>query len=315
LTHHVEHIDRRYAVEWLNYHHLLYFWLVVKHGGVLPAAKSLRLAHSTVSSQIKELETALGEQLFDRSRRRLQLTEVGKLAFRYAEEIFPLGQEFLETLKGRPTGRPTRLSVGVTQAMPKLIVRELLGPAFALDEAVYLECVEDSHDRLLAELATHNLDVVLADAPVAPGSHVRAFNHQLGECGLSFFAQPKLARRLRHEFPASLDEQPMLMPCTHSVLRRALEQWFESNSVRPEIVAEFADSALLKVMGQDGRGIFCTPSVIEDAVVEQYGVSVVGRTDDVVERFFAISVERRLKNPAVVAICSNARSELFASAR
>ena len=299
-------------MEWLNYHHLLYFWIVVREGGVLPAAKKLRLAHSTVSSQIKRLEEQLGEALLERRGRSLELTEVGRIAYGYAEEIFPLGQELLDTLRGRPTDQPIRLRVGVTDAMPKLIVRQLLAPAFDLDEPVQLVCEEGSHEQLLADLAIHRLDVVLAGAPVPPGMHVRAFNHLLGECGVTFFASPELATRLRRRFPDSLSGAPVLLPGRLSVSRRALKAWFSEHGIRPRVMAEFSDSALMKVMGQDGLGAFCAPSVIEADLKRQYEVSVVGRTDGVRERFYAISVERRIVSPAVAAICDRARNTLFA---
>lgn len=299
-------------MEWLNYHHLLYFWMVVREGGLVPAAKALHLSHGTISTQIKQLEDSLGEQLFDRSRRRLELTEVGKVAYEYAEEIFGLGRELMDTIKGRPTGRPVRLVVGVTEVTPKLVVRRLLDPAFSLGYPIQLICEESRHDRLLASLATHRLDVVLADAPVPPGSSIKAFNHLLGECGITFCAAPALAKQVRRNFPRSLDGQPFLMPTDATTLHRSLEQWFEAEGIRPRVVAEFEDSALLNVFGQDGFGVFASPDVVETDVIKQYGVQVVGRNPAIKESFYAISVERRLKNPAVVAISALAREKLFA---
>jgi LysR family transcriptional activator of nhaA len=301
-------------MEWLNYHHLLYFWTVVREGGIVPAAKSLRLAHPTVSAQIKQLEASLDEQLFDRSGRRLVLTEVGQLVYRYADEIFTVGRELMDALRQRPTGRPIRLAVGVTDVMPKLVVRQLLQPALALEETVRLVVEEDRHERLLAELALHSLDVVLADAPVPPASPVRAFNHLLGECGISLCAAPALAARLREGFPGSLDGAPFLLPMTGASLRRCLDQWLDSLEVRPDVVAELEDSALLKVFGGDGVGVFAVPDIIEEVVTRQHGVEVLGRTTEVMERFYAISVERRLKHPAVVAISDSARQVIFGRA-
>ncbi len=300
-------------MQWLNYHHLLYFWTVVREGGIQAASRRLRLAHPTVSVQIKQLEENLGYQLFDRSHRKLELTEAGHLAYRYADEIFSLGREMLDVLEGQPAGRPLRLSVGISDAMPKLVVRKLLEPALRLSTPVRLVCSEERFDRLLGGLATHSLDVVLADMPCPPTSGVKAFNHLLGECGLSFFAHRALAPKLRRNFPHSLSDAPMLMPTEGTSLGRAIVQWFESHGVRPEIVAEFDDSALMKTFGQDGVGVFPTPSVMEAEVKRQYGVQVVGRTDEIRARFYAISPERRLKNPAVSAICDAAREELFAS--
>lgn len=298
-------------MEWLNYHHLLYFWTVAKEGSVARACEKLRLAQPTISGQLRMLEDALGEKLFERSGRRLVLTEMGHVVYRYADEIFGLGRELMDTVKGRPTGRPARLTVGITDAMPKLIVRLLLEPALQLGEPVRLQCVEDRPDQLLSKLALHEIDVVLADAPLGSGTGIRAYHHLLGECGITFFAAPKLARAHKKAFPKSLEGAPMLLPTDQTVLRRSLEGWFEAQEVRPFIVAEIEDSALLKSFGQDGVGVFVSPTVIEDQVVRQYEVEVVGRTDEVRERFYAISVERKLKHPAVVAITESARRDLF----
>lgn len=296
----------------LNYHHFMYFWLAVREGGIQAASRTLRLAHPTVSVQIKQLEEQLGHSLFDRSRRTLELTEAGQLAFRYADEIFSLGQEFLDALEGQPVDRPVELVVGVSDVMPKLLVRKLLDPALHLDTPVRLMCSEDRFDRLLGALATHDVDVVLADTPCPPGSGVKAFNHLLGECAVTFFAAKSLAPRIRARFPESLDGAPMLMPASDTALGRAVTQWCESRGIRPEVVAEFNDSALMKAFGQDGVGVFPFPQLTEADVKHQYGVQVVGRVDEIHARFYAISPERRLKNPAVVAVCETARDELFA---
>ncbi len=300
-------------MEWLNYHHLLYFWLVVREGGVTRAAEKLHLSHPTVSTQIKQLERALGEKLLEKKGRRLVPTEVGQIAYRYADEIFGLGHELLDTVKGRPGVGPLRLVVGVTQAIPKLVARRLLEPALSMKglPPVRLVCLEDQTERLLAELAAHNLDLVLSDTAVPPSSSVRAFHHVLGECGVTIFASKELAARHRRNFPRSLDGAPFLLPTEGSNLRRALEQFFDQHGLRPRLIAEFEDSALLKVFGQDGLGLFPVPSAIEDDVRRQHEVEVVGRLPEVRERFYAISVERRLKNPAVVAICEAARKRLF----
>jgi LysR family transcriptional activator of nhaA len=298
-------------MEWLNYHHLLYFWMVAKTGSVSAAAAELSLAQPTVSGQIRLLEHTLGERLFDRVGRRMELTEVGREVFRYADEIFSLGRELLGAVKGRPTGRPVRLSVGVADAVPKLIAYRLLEPALRLPEKVWILCREDRSDRLLAELALHSLDLVLSDAPVGPGMSIRAFSHLLGECGVTVFGAAALAAKYRRGFPHSLDGAPLLLPTENSALRRSLDQWFDSVQIRPRVVSEFEDSALLKVFGQAGIGLFLAPSAIDVEVQKQYGVKVVGRIEAVKERFYAISVEKRLKNPAVVAISAAAREKLF----
>ncbi len=299
-------------MEWLNYHHLLYFWTVVRSGGVAHAARELRLAQPTVSGQIRLLEGVLGEKLLERAGRRVVPTEIGRMVFRYADEIFALGRELQDALKGRPTGRPARLNVGIVDAMPKMVVRRLLEPALALPEPVRMTCIEDKAEVLLAELALHHLDVVLADTPVPPGIKVKAYAHLLGDTGVTWFAAPTLAATYRRRFPASLDGAPVLVPTEDNQLRRALDRWFEEIKVRPLIVAEFADSALLKVFGQSGLGLFCAPSVVGAEIQRQYAVKAIGQVDTVRERFYAISVERRLKNPAVVAITEQARKDLFA---
>lgn len=296
-------------MEWLNYHHLFYFWMAAREGSVTRAAAELRLAQPTVSAQIKMLEEALGEPLFRREGRRLVLTEVGQLARRYADEIFTLGREFRDAMRGRPTGRSLRFAVGLANAVPKLVAYRLLQPA--LGAGIHLTCVEDTRERLFAELALHNLDLVLSDLPLDPSAQIRAFNHVLGECDVEIFASPRLAKRLRRGFPRSLDGAPFILPREHGPLRRGLERWFESAEVRPQIVSEVDDSALIKVLGQGGVGLFAAPSVIHREISRQYDVVRVGRVPAVRERFYAISAERRLKHPAVIAITESARRELF----
>lgn len=300
-------------MEWINYHHLLYFWTVAREGGLVAAGKVLRLSHPTLSTQIRALEAQLGEKLFVRAGRKLTLTEVGRVVYRYADEIFSLGREMVDTVKGRAGGQPLRLDVGIANVVPKLVVRRLLEPALALPEPVRLVCYEDSYEKLLGDLALHTLDVVISDAPVPPGSSIRAFNHLLGETSVSFFGTKALASQYRRGFPKSLDRAPMLLPLEDLSLRRSLNQWFDRMGIQPRVVAEFADSALLKVFGADGIGIFPASSVMEAEVRRQHGVVVIGRVPEVRERFYAISVERKLKNPAVVAISEAARHQLFAS--
>jgi LysR family transcriptional activator of nhaA len=298
-------------MEWLNYHHLLYFWMVVREGGVARASEQLRLAQPTISGQVRALEEALGEKLFTRSGRGLVPTEVGRLVYRYADEIFSLGRELMDTLKDRPTGRPLRLVVGVADAVSKLIAYRLIEPALRLPEGVHIVCREGKPDRLLAELSVHGVDLVLSDAPLSPSVRVRAFSHLLGECGVTFFATAAVARPLRRRFPRSLAGQAMLLPTDNTMLRRALDQWFEAEGIRPRVSGEFEDSALMKVFGEAGGGVFAAPSVIEEEVQRQYGVTVLGRTEAVRERFYAITVERKIKHPAVAAISEQARTKLF----
>lgn len=298
-------------MEWLNYHHLLYFWTVAKEGSVTRAGEQLRLAQPTISAQLRALEEALGEPLFVRTGRRLELTDTGRMAYRYADEIFSLGREFLDAVRDRPTGRPLRLSVGVVDVMSKLMAFRLLSPALRLEQPVHMSCREDRPDRLLAELALHALDLVLADAPTPPGSSVRAFNHLLGESEVSVFAPRQLAASYRRRFPASLDGAPFLVPTEQASLRRSLTQWFDAQGVRPRIVAEFDDAALLQTFARAGHGLFAAPSVVADDVARAFDVRAVGTLEGVRERFYAISVERRLTHPAVAAICAQARSDLL----
>lgn len=301
-------------MEWLNYHHLLYFWVVAREGGLAPAGKVLRLSHPTLSAQVHALEDRLGEKLFTKIGRKLALTDMGRVVYRYADEIFTLGREMVDTVKDRATGRPLRLDVGVVDVVPKLVVRRLLQPALGVPGAVRLVCRESSYERLLADLATHTLDIVISDAPVPAGVNVRAFTHLLGETGVSFFGKKALAKRYRHGFPESLHGAPMLLPLENLAARRSLNEWFDRHAIAPRIVGEFEDSALLTVFGAEGLGLFAAPTAIENEIVAQYGVELLGRAGEVRERFYAISVERRLKNPAVLAISEAARHEVFGRA-
>ncbi len=299
-------------MEWLNYHHLLYFWTVVREGGVSRAAEKLRLAQPTVSAQVKLLEDTLGDKLFERQGRRLVLTDVGRLVYRYADEIFGIGRELLEALKGRPSaGRPLPLSVGVANAVPKLIVHRLLLPAVTGEQAFRLVCREDSPEALLAGLATHALDVVITDVPAPSHVRVKVFSHLLGESDSTFFAAGTLATKLRRRFPRSLDDAPVLLPTPHTALRRALDQWFEAEDLHPRIVGEFDDSALMKAFGQAGAAAFPASTAIAHEVIRQYRVRPVGRAKAVRERYYAISAERRLKHPGVLAITTAAKREVF----
>lgn len=298
-------------MQWVNYHHLLYFWMVAKEGSIAGAAKRLHLSQPTISTQIRTLEDALGVELFDRSGRRLTLTETGRIALRYAEEIFSLGREMVDVLQERPTGQPLRMVVGITYVVPKLIAYRLLLPALDLDEGVHVTCREDRFDRLLGQLARHELDLVISDVPLGPEVSVKAFNHLLGSCGVTFFAARTLAPKIRRSFPQSLDRAPFLAPMPGSALRRELDRWFDEHEIRPELVGQFDDSALLKVFGQSGVGAFAAPSAIEKEIKHQYGVQVVGRTEEILDRFYAISIERRLKHPGVVAISEAAKQSLF----
>lgn len=295
----------------LNYRHLHYFWATATEGGVTAAAEVLHVSQPAISAQIKKLERALGHELFDRSGRSLTLTAEGKIVLDYADEIFRLGRELRETVEGSLEGRPMRLVVGVADTIPKLIAFRLLAPAFGLPDPVRLEVREDRTDRLLSDLATHEVDLVLADMPIPPNVSVHAFNHVLGDSPVDILGPPLTAHRVRDGFPASLQGEPFLLPAPGYTLRRSLDAWFEREEIQPRIVAEIEDSALIKVFAEAGAGMFAVPSVITREVREKYAVERVGRVADISERFYAITADRRLKHPAVVAISEGARNHLF----
>ena len=298
-------------MHWLNYHHLLYFWTVAREGSIAAACRRLHLTQPTVSSQIKVLERPLKAKLFSRQGRSIVLTEAGRLVYRYADEIFSLGGELVDAVAGRTTGSGLRFVVGVADTLPKLMVHRLLMPAVHLaDEDVRVACIDGDPDQLLARLALHELDLVISDYPANPRLGLRAFNHALGDCGVSFFATADLARRYRRGFPQSLNGAPILLPAGNSALRPALDQWFDDLGIRPLVRGEFSDSALLKAFGARGEGLFVAPSAIAEDVRRMYGVVVVGHEERLRERFYAISVEKRIAHPAVLAITQGARESL-----
>ncbi len=299
----------------LNYHHLLHFYVVAREGSIARATRVLGLAQPTLSGQLRQLERALGERLFERSGRNLVRTDMGHVVYRYAEEIFALGRELVDTVHGRPSGGPMRFAVGISDSLPKLSTWRLLRPALGRAQPMRLTVRIGKTDQLLADLAIHALDLVLADQPIAPGVKVRAFNHLLGESGVTVFAVPALAERHRRHFPRSLHGAPFVLPTPDTALRRSLDGWFEAHGIRPTIVAEVEDVALLQVLAGDGLGLFAAPSVVEEEIRRAYAVRPVGRIDQVRERFYAISADRKLRHPAVRAISEAARTELFVPAR
>lgn len=299
----------------LNYKHLLYFWTVAREGSIARACKELHVTQPAISAQLRKLEEQLGEPLFARSGRGLALTEAGRMAFQYADEIFTLGRELAETIRGRPTGKPIRFTVGLTDAFPKLVAYRLLAPALRMEQPVHLVLHDDRPERLYAELSIQELDLVLTDAPLPPTAPIRAYNHLLGECGVTFFGTAALAEQYGADFPRSLDGAPFLLPIEGTTLRRSLGQWFDSVGVRPRVVAEVGDSALLKSFGQAGTALFAGPTVIEAEIRRQYRVEAISHVEEIRERFYAITVERRLKHPAVVAIAETARDDVFLARR
>lgn len=298
-------------MEWLNYHHLLYFWSVAKHGTVAKACEELRLAQPTISKQIGLLEDTLGEKLFVRTGRHLVLTEMGRIVFKHAEDIFSIGQDLLNTVKGRASSSQARLNIGVVDVVPKLLATRLLDSAVRQSSGIRLICWEDKLDQLLADLAIHGLDLVIADTPAPPSIKVQAYNHLLGESGITFFAKSKLAVQYRRNFPQSLNGAPILLPTSNTVLRRLLDDWMVGQELVPTVVGEFEDSATLKAFGQAGHGLFPGPTALEKEICRQYQVQVVRRVDSVRQRFYAITVERRLKHPTVVALLNAARREVL----
>lgn len=295
----------------LNFKHLHYFLAVAKYGGVNRAAERLHLTPQTLSGQIGQFEQRLGTSLFHREGRRMELSSTGKLALSYAEEIFHVSAELEALLRGGPRDPAIPFRVGIADVVPKSIAHQLLAPVLTLAEPIRLICREDRLERLLADLAIHRLDMVLADRPMPPGLDVKGYSHPLGECGVAFFATPDLAARLGKDFPACLDGAPMLVPGEDSALRAPLMRWLERRGLRPRVVAEFDDSALMKAFGQSGSGVFPAPAAMALEIEAHYGVVPLGQTDDMHERFFAISAERRLTHPAVVAVSDAARAGLF----
>jgi LysR family transcriptional activator of nhaA len=289
-------------MDFLNYHHLRYFWVAAKEGGLTRAAEKLHVSQPSICTQIQALEKALGDKLLRRTARGLTLTEAGQKVFSFAEEIFSLGGELVSTMKQHPPTSPLRVHIGIADSLPKLMSFEILKPIFALPQAVQASCTEGKVLDLLAQLAAYRLDIVLSDESAPASSNLKAFNHLLGECGVSFCAEPKLAARLKRGFPASLDGAPALLPGPSSALRRSLEKWFHEQNIRPRLIAEFDDAALMKVVATGGVGCFPLASLVAHEAVDRYGVRVIGQVSQCRQQFYAISPERRMTHPAVQAM-------------
>jgi len=293
-------------VDWLNYHHLQNFWLVAREGSVQRASEILHVTPASVSVQVKQLERALKVKLFKKQGRGLALTEIGEQVAEYASEIFGTGRELMEMIRGKPVGRQQELRVGIRDVMTKLVAFRLLQPALEMDEPVKLVCQEGDMSQLVADLAIHKLDVILTDTALDPVYKVQAYSHRLGESDVVIMGTKDLAKKYKPDFPASLDGAPFLLPVNSTLLRRSLDQWFNDHGVRPVVKGEFDDSAMLKIAARHGVGLFAIPISIQDDVSEIYGMREVGMVSGIKERFFAISVERKLKHPAVIAIRSKA---------
>ena len=298
-------------MEFLNYHHLRYFWTVAKEGGLSKAATKLHVSQPTISAQIKALEEVLGQKLFRRAGRNLALTDAGQQVLSYAEEIFSVGQELLHAVKQRRTSRPLRLNLGVADALPKLVTYHIIEPIFRLAQPVQVSCLETSVSDMLLELASYRLDVVLADEPASSGVKTNVFNHLLGESGVTFCAAPQLAAKLRRGFPKSLNGAPALLPMSNTGLRRSLEKWFHAVGVRPRLVGEFYDPAFVNVLALHGLGFMTVPTIVVKETVSRFGFRVIGQTKECQQQFYAITPERKLTHPAVTAITSDARGRLF----
>jgi LysR family transcriptional activator of nhaA len=301
-------------MEWLNYHHLLYFWTAAKEGSLRKASEKLHVSQPSISAQISALEKALGEPLFIRSGRTKTLSETGRVVMGFAEDIFSLGREMMNTVRHRPGERPARFRVGVADSVPKFIAYEILRPVFQLRPAVQMICREGKVDALLGQLAAHRLDIVLADEPASSALKFKSFNHLLGASGVSFCAAPALATRLRRKFPQSLHGAPALLPAENTAFRMALEKWFDSLGIRPRTVAEFEDTALMHPAAVDGLGFVPVHTAIARLAVKQYGWKVIGHANECSGQFYAITAERRLKHPATLAITEHAQLRLFGAA-
>lgn len=296
----------------LNYQHLLYFWAVVRTGSLKRACEELALSAPTVSMQLRTLEERLGEKLLAKSGRALVPTEVGRLVFSYADEIFGLGQDLMEALEHRPTARPLHLVVGIDDVVPKEIAYRILKTTLALERPVRLSCREGTLERLVADLAIHEVHVVLSDAPITPSFNIRAYSHRVGTSEVIWMATPTLAKTLRRTFPRSLNSVPVLLPTDDTAIRRALDLWLARHDVRPIMIGEFEDYAMLREFARGGHGFFPVPAVLEEQFRREYGVAPVGPAKGIRAEFYAISIERKIKNPAVAAMIDDAR-DAFAS--
>lgn len=302
-------------MRWLNYQHFFYFWNIARYGSVTEASRHLRLAQPTISAQLKDLEEVLGEKLFDRAGRALKLSDTGKIAYRYAEQIFGLGQEFLEVLDGKSEGGGRELKIGIADVVPKSLAYRLIEPALGAAAGGAVICLEDKTERLLADLSIGEIDLVVADRPIPPNVKVKAFNHFIGECGVSFLATRALVKRYKKGFPQSFTSAPLLLPTVESAVRRELDQWFDTIGITANCIGSFQDRALMKIAAREGKGIIPVPTVVEAEVRKEFDLELVGKTGAVKEQLYLISLERRLKNPLLMKICADGQQKLFGKHR
>jgi LysR family transcriptional activator of nhaA len=296
----------------LNYKHLHYFWSVAKHGGVARAGERLHVTPQSISGQLRLLEESVGEPLFKRVGRALELTDMGIMVFEYAERMFSAGDELQEALREPPGARQAHFRVGVSNVVGRSLSYRILAPALALENPPRLICQEGKLADLLADLSVNRLDLVISDRPTGTALNVRGFNHLLGQCGVAFLATGPLAAKLKRGFPRSLDGAPMLLHGAESVLRQRLLRWLDAQGIRPRVVAEFDDTALLKAFGEEGAGAFVAPELVASQIARQFEVEIFGRTDEVIDQIYAISGERRITHRAVAAISDAARNVTFA---
>lgn len=297
----------------INYKHLHYFWVVASEGSIARAAEKLCITPQTISGQLSLLEANIGQALFGRIGRRLRLTETGRLVLRYADEIFELGNELGEVLRGAPLVGASEFIISAASAIPKTIVHKIIEPALKLSEDVSLLCKEGPVEAILGELAMHEVDMVLTDTPLSSAFSLKAYNHYLGQSDLSFFAAPELVSSLTNvaNFPACLNDAPMLIPTKQNAIRQQFDRWCTDARIFPVLRGQYDDSALMKCFGRSGFGIFFMPTIIEDEVIQSYKVEKIGQLSDIKQKFYAISAERKVTHPAVSAICHSARDETF----
>jgi LysR family transcriptional activator of nhaA len=295
----------------MNYKQLYYFWSVAKYGGITRASEQLHLTPQTISGQISELESKLGTQLFDRVGRRLKLTPTGEIAFSHADEIFEIGKELEALIQGRQEESDLIFRVGVSDVIPKSIAYRLLAPSIEIEEPVKLVCVESKLELLFADLAIHKIDMIISDRPLPSNLGLKGFSHFLGESKMAFYAEKKLAKKIKANLPDSLNGAPLLLPGSESAMRVSIDRWLAKHKLKPHIKGEFDDTALMKTFAEEGLGLFPAPEVIADEVLRNHGVELIYTIDDMSCRYYAISVQRKLSHPAIVAISESAQNSLF----
>jgi LysR family transcriptional activator of nhaA len=293
-------------MESTNYNHLFYFWTVARHGSISGASSELHLSQPTISEQMRKLEESLGVKLFERAGRGIRLSEAGSVAFRHAEEIFRTGRDLRTALSQLDANMPPRVAVGLVRSMPELVAYKFLAPALCGDP-VRLLCVQDRSENLIARLALRQLDLILSDAPIAATANIKVFNHRLCSSGISFMTAQKASRK--HRFPQLLDGTPFLMPESNTPLHNSLKSWFDRQGIHPAIVGEFSGGALMKIFGQEGIGAFAVPTIVEREVRAQYKVTTAGRTAEITSQFYAVTADRRVRHPAIVAVMKAAVTE------